>query len=1079
VVGVCAHYNRLPYAITMESHSSMLADFLKSAQTNDAIFYGIPLQHSDNRGLAHLLGLQQDPYTDLLSCLGILKYNPKRDSWQFSEKHFLSFMSLHSLGDFCGLYYFRYQGKARSPFIRIGNFPEGMEKHSLAPPTDRELPSIKDLAALQQKFEENLTAIKQTAQKPPPAAPSTPANEKENEKEEVGQNTILKVCLERQLLPLLFDAKILASAKFLRKDIPLDEVANVVLRVASQLTADRHKKRSEVIRESEMSHNQDLLLPTFAEFGIPAENKSVVSGLLRDIITLDNHSPKHNLLRTRMANDQVVTLVRIPQSISLDRLERNDRISDFVGQTMEAIVAPPEAVQKAKNQAGVSADDHRLYIKNKDDAVTSLLIYLGKKYRNNYNAACANLGLSNAEVMDAISTFAMWSSANVNYAQQREIARHLRVWFQRQVVCAEEKVKDLLGNDFVAPEITGTYVHNKEKIPWNYRNPKALFLKYINAVLNSKDDVKASQLHHIDISVSIDHGKLFSRAVAVFVCRRQSEAGRWTQFQDTFLLASAECAKDSEVILQNTFMPHVNAGFQVLQQSKHLNVYVCAETERKYACLDGDPTEAEVDTIGYAPINLECHVAGDIAQFFMNQGREAYSSKWCPYCNLSHKAWQVQGHTAGRLWTNDLLKAHCMIVHEGMLPAERMGVASEPIFTAIDLPNTMPPLLHIQLGAVNTIAKNVISEIQATCEKWSVKYLELEGKKTRLNSDLRILKQTRNDSQKDDKKRITALQRKLKEAIATEEEQGELTLLRQKVVLLKKHIETSEKSLKAVKTAFEEEEKQPENTKATGQPVRAAVEDIWQGHGINRGVYFGGDLQGEAVRKMMAEREAINEDYKTMILQLPEEQKTIKENHTWDILDCYERLLGHLDSFFSICRTKRFHITEQQIKDASEHREHILALWRALGLSVTTKIHIIEDHVIEYLVRLKGFGDLCEDEGERGHQMGAQNENRSKALRDHTEKAKAHAQWECMNKNEDVQKRKMDVQKAVARKRNLNVGVENAKKRKMERDGKRNQLLSLNLVTTKLETLREQKEALYMKNGTVRTDIFDENFVVE
>ena len=94
-------------------------------------------------------------------------------------------------------------------------------------------------------------------------------------------------------------------------------------------------------------------------------------------------------------------------------------------------------------------------------------------------------------------------------------------------------------------------------------------------------------------------------------------------------------------------------------------------------------------------------------------------------------------------------------------------------------------------------------------------------------------------------------------------------------------------------------------------------------------------------------------------------------------------------------------------------------------------------------------------------------------------KAKAHAQWESMNKNEDVQKRKEDVNKTVARKRILNVGVENAKKRKMVRDDKRNGLLGLNLVATKLETLREQKEALYMEKGEVRTNIFDKDFVIE
>ena len=106
----------------------------------------------------------------------------------------------------------------------------------------------------------------------------------------------------------------------------------------------------------------------------------------------------------------------------------------------------------------------------------------------------------------------------------------------------------------------------------------------------------------------------------------------------------------------------------------------------------------------------------------------------------------------------------------------------------------------------------------------------------------------------------------------------------------------------------------------------------------------------------------------------------------------------NLYALFSIYRVKRFHITEEQIKNANTHVEHILALWRALGLSVTVKLHIIEDHVVDYLRDLRGFGDLVEDEGERGHQMGAHDEYQSKALRDNKEKSVAHAKWESMNK---------------------------------------------------------------------------------
>ena len=90
---------------------------------------------------------------------------------------------------------------------------------------------------------------------------------------------------------------------------------------------------------------------------------------------------------------------------------------------------------------------------------------LGKRFPSSLEKACSNLDMLVGKVMDPISTFAMWSSANINYVQQREVARHLRVWFRRQMICSEEKVKHLLGNDFVAPQSTGIYQYKKEKVP--------------------------------------------------------------------------------------------------------------------------------------------------------------------------------------------------------------------------------------------------------------------------------------------------------------------------------------------------------------------------------------------------------------------------------------------------------------------------------------------------------------------------------------------------------------------------------------------------------------------------------------
>jgi hypothetical protein len=225
--------------------------------------------------------------------------------------------------------------------------------------------------------------------------------------------------------------------------------------------------------------------------------------------------------------------------------------------------------------------------------------------------------------------------------------------------------------------------------------------------------------------------------------------------------------------------------------------------------------------------------------------------------------------------------------------------------------------------------------------------------------------------------------------------------------------------------------------------------------GVDRGAMFGCDLQGPAIQHLMRRWANIIGGWKRELLYLPTEQFQVSEDKIWEVLDLFERLLGHLDALFSICRTKRFHMTNNQLEAAKEHRNQILALWRYMGMSVTPKLHAIEDHLLEYLTRFGGIGDIGEDEGERGHQLGAMNEGRSKALRDNTAKATAHASWESMMKNEKVREQMNQVK--VEAKRNMKKPPNtetNAQIKKRQRDEGRESLLENALVNGKLDSLK-------------------------
>ena len=111
-----------------------------------------------------------------------------------------------------------------------------------------------------------------------------------------------------------------------------------------------------------------------------------------------------------------------------------------------------------------------------------------------------------------------------------------------------------------------------------------------------------------------------------------------------------------------------------------------------------------------------------------------------------------------------------------------------------------------------------------------------------------------------------------------------------------------------------------------------------------------------------------------------------------------------------------------------------------------------------FLEKFGGFGDLGEDEGERGHQMGALNESRSKSLRDNAAKAAAHAAWKEMLKDPRVVAHKVNVEEGAKRKRKGDAQLTAKQLKKIDRDGWRESLLGIEVLTGKMETLRQERK---------------------
>jgi hypothetical protein len=71
----------------------------------------------------------------------------------------------------------------------------------------------------------------------------------------------------------------------------------------------------------------------------------------------------------------------------------------------------------------------------------------------------------------------------------------------------------------------------------------------------------------------------------------------------------------------------------------------------------------------------------------------------------------------------------------------------------------------------------------------------------------------------------------------------------------------------------------------------------------------------------------------------------------------------------------------EQIEHLKKSVRTAVGLWRGMDQSISPKVHAIEDHLVEQIVRLKGIGDLGEDFVEQSHQDGIIEEFQSKSAK--------------------------------------------------------------------------------------------------
>jgi hypothetical protein len=250
------------------------------------------------------------------------------------------------------------------------------------------------------------------------------------------------------------------------------------------------------------------------------------------------------------------------------------------------------------------------------ETLVDLLTHIGRKeeYSDVWKEAVRLNGHNLVPRLGAMTTFAVQSACNMNQMQMKSLCRCLCAETGSSIFSTEMKITQTLGLEYVKPT-TGVY----NKIPWSYKSTA----KVIHLCLVTLFKSPKFRCDHIDITISIDHGKVHSQATLNVIPRWQLEDGSWGEESHVFTLANARCKKDNTNIIRNTFGTLLNTE---LKQIREWGVVSIMDGEMKWGGGRGDTVRQTIP--------VELFMAGDILFYAIALGKEGFATWWCNWCQL-------------------------------------------------------------------------------------------------------------------------------------------------------------------------------------------------------------------------------------------------------------------------------------------------------------------------------------------------------------------------------------------------------------------------------------------------------------
>ena len=482
--------------------------------------------------------------------------------------------------------------------------------------------------------------------------------------------------------------------------------------------------------------------------------------------------------------------------------------------------------------------------------------------------------------------------------------------------------------------------------------------------------------------------------------------------------------KDKKDFTDNFQSSDFAVGSEFVYDTEKENIVGLKVGEVQYKFEGGEMIAADLQNVeAIETCYYRVILSGDLLYFATIQGRAGASTAWCLYCNKKRADWQDE-EGAGEAWTTENSKAFRADIfkkceNDLLDPEQRdrickkLGVKrcgfrcqEDPIFD-IDLDDYVIPCLHIMLGVVKDVFDRMEHEIITTIQVVVKKVFDARVRafigttnvdkaydtKDKAEEAFETVEKSNNDFIKKSTKEVADLTKQvetLKVKLASSQYKGSWPGMKQdvasaetKIKALDVKIKKTENLTKESKEAFEAIEEKYKAAKKESTAANKALKEVLDKSPpgacelalirvlaefkISREVYFGGSFIGPCCKRLMTNNRAIFARLRTELLA--HKREGLDDKVINDLIWKYQSLFGELDICCSIMRS-----TDQQsdgaIEQYKESAKRFGKMWREYfpdDVRVSPKVHLLESHVYDQLLRFGTLGLFSEDPIERLH----------------------------------------------------------------------------------------------------------------